>query len=70
MFETFGVAAPPPGIQELEKFSGRNGSATFDFDEILRREQEQDLHAERDNVSEPEVTNRTPQEGRLCPDLS
>ena len=66
MFEIFGAAASVgPGIQELEKPSGQNGTGTFDFDEILRREQEeQDLHAERDNAPEPKATNRIPQEDR------
>ena len=65
MFETFGAAASvAPGIQELDKPSRQNGAGTFDFDEILRREQEeQDLHAERDNA-DPKATNRIPQEDR------
>ncbi len=65
MFEIFGAAASvAPGIQELDKPSRQNGVGTFDFDEILRREQEeQDLHAERDNA-DPKATNRIPQEDR------
>jgi hypothetical protein len=66
MFEILGAVAPRvPGIQEFEKSSGKNGSAAFDFDEILRREQgEQDLHADRE--TEAETTHRPPAEDRVA----
>ena len=68
MFEIFGaVASPPPGIREAGNPSGQTGPARFDFDEILRREQEeQDLHAERDNASDPEATKLASQENRAA----
>ena len=68
MFEIFGaVGSQAPGIQELEKPSGKNGSATFDFDEILRREQgEQDLHADREEAPGAEATSRPPSEERVA----
>ena len=68
MFEIFGaVGSQVPGIQEFDKPSGKNGSATFDFDEILRREQgEQDLHADREEAPGAEVSSRPPAEDRVA----